>query len=370
MEQAFNLVKDDGYVSLIVPNVWLNNTYSEKTRKLIIQKSLKLKLAEPTDKVFDGISVDTIIFISQVGTPDSSSVIEVDRISMEGSKASLTLPTTLYADGKTPISTSTSVPEATVIDKIIGLGIPLANIAEVTRGVHPYRTGGFGKSAFGEGNQTQRDVDERPYHSKEMNEKNGYRPFIYGKDLKRFEPLKITDYVKYGKWLAEPRDPKFFEGERIYSRKILGKRLVLTIEKGNSIADQQVYITKVIGNQLKVEYLAGILGSKLMAFYIRKFFNEQDDLFPQIKVTQLKNLPIRILDLDEKTNSEKYKSIISNVEALMKLKKELKSERLPATIEQLMRKVEYIEDKINENVYKLYDLESGEIKLIESYGLL
>jgi hypothetical protein len=60
----------------------------------------------------------------------------------------------------------------------------------------------------------ERDVDERPFHSNKPI--LGYRPFVYGKDLKCFSKIKPKEYIYYGKWLSEPRDEKFFEVNLLY----------------------------------------------------------------------------------------------------------------------------------------------------------
>jgi type I restriction-modification system DNA methylase subunit len=364
MEQAFNLVKPNGYVSYIVPNVWLNNTYSVITRKFIIQNSSKLIITETLEKVFEGITVDTIIFISERGKYIPTNNIDIYKLSQHSNYHFLSLPNEKYSDGENPISTSISNSDSIIIQKIKENGIELGKFANVTRGVHPYRVGGYGISAFVNGYQIQKDVDERPYHSKVF--KPDYRPFIYGKDLKRFEPLITKEYIKYGKWLAEPREPMFFEGERIYSRKILGQKLLLTIENGNSVADQQVYITKPLTTDIKVEYLAGIMGSNLMAFFIRKYYNEVNDAFPQIKVGQLKALPIKKINPKNNNEVEKSNLIIQLIQLLFNTNKELQLSKLPDKIEQLKTKIDHTEKRINQLVYELYDLTDEEITIINS----
>lgn len=363
MEQAFNLVKENGYTSFIVPNVWLNNTYSASTRKFIIQNSSELTLIDPLEKVFEGITVDTIIYISQRGSSKNLKNIEIEKLSISETFHFQSLPAHDYENGISPISTAITTNESSIIQKVIEKGKPLSNYAEITRGVHPYRLGGYGKSAFSDSCQTQLDIDKRPYHTNISTE--GFRPFIYGKNLKRFEPIRATEYVKYGKWLAEPRDPKFFEGDRIYSRKILGKKLVLTIEKTDSIADQQIYITKPFNDTLKIGYLAALMGSKLLSFFIRKYYNEVNDTFPQIKVSQLKSLPIINIDPDNTGAIENYNAIVSLIEQLCESKKEILDVKLQDRISQINNRIDHIENKLNHLIYNLYGLTAHEIEIIE-----
>ena len=356
MEKGIDLVKESGFTSFIVPNVWLTNTYSSSTRKFILANSSELKIAVPEHKVFEGITVDTMVYILKKGKAKTKSFIISKLTNLEESLIS-ELDFKEYTSGEKPISTSLSKGGISLIEKIENNTIPLSDIADITRGVHPYRTGGFGKSAFSNGQQIQKDVDERPYHSKLP--KSGYRPFVYGKDLKCFTKIEPTEYILYGKWLAEPRDEKFFEGDRIYSRKILGQTLIVTIEKENTIADQQVYITKPRDKSTSIYYLSAILGSKLISFFIRNYFDEVNDAFPQIKVGQLKSLPIKI------ESEKKQAEIIKLVLQLLKFNSEKQQTHTPDKLNQLEARIKYTDDKINQLVFDLYGLNEEERGIVE-----
>lgn len=58
--------------------------------------------------------------------------------------------------------------------------------------------------------------------------------------------------------------------------------------------------------------------------------------------------------------------IIKYVDQLLQLNKDLQTETLPGKIDQLKSRIEYVEEKINQLVYELYELTSEEIKLIEA----
>jgi type I restriction-modification system DNA methylase subunit len=356
MERGVQLVKESGYTSFIVPNVWLTNTYSSSTRKFLLGNSSELKIAVPETKVFEGITVDTVIYILKKGKRKTKT-FTVAKLAYSDESLISELEFTEYASGEKPISTSLSKGGNSLIEKIKNKKTALGEIADITRGVHPYRVGGFGKSAFGKGEQIQKDVDERPYHSDKP--KSGYRQFVYGKDLKCFTKVKPKEYISYGKWLAEPRDEKFFEGDRIYSRKILGETLIVTVEKENTVADQQVYITKPRDKTISVNYLSAILGSKLISFFIRNYFDEVNDAFPQIKVGQLKSLPIKIESEKNQTELNKL------VDQLLKLNEEKSTTKLATQVSQFESKIDYCKDKINQVVYQLYELTADEIKIVE-----
>jgi hypothetical protein len=171
--------------------------------------------------------------------------------------------------------------------------------------------------------------------------------------------------VKYGPWLAEPRQSEFFQGERVYSRKILGKRLVVTLETTDSVADQQVYITLPKENTVKAPYLAGILGSRLIAFFIRGFYDEINDAFPQIKVGQLKSLPIRAIDFSNPAEKAQHDKLVSLVENMLELQKKYHDARMERDKELYERQIRIVDAQIDRLVYDLYGLTEEEIKVVE-----
>ncbi|MFC1692980.1 Eco57I restriction-modification methylase domain-containing protein [Candidatus Latescibacterota bacterium] len=362
MEKAYFLCKTDGYIGQIVPNVWLTNTYSSSTRAFIFEHSSDLCITDYISKVFKGITVDTIVYHYKK-TIYYGKIFEIKSIKNGKIQGITTQNTKTYLNGQRPISTVIDPISSNLVFRIKNNNSGLQDFAIITRGVHPYRTGGYGKTAFGTGYQTLRDVNERPYHS--INKKEGYISFIYGRDLKRYFPIIPNEFVKYGPWLAEPRRPEFFQGERIYSRKILGERLVITLEKNNSIADQQVYITKPKKNGFNAYYLTGLLGSLLMSFFIRKFYSEENEAFPQIKVGQLKSLPICKINFSDPLDKSRHDHMVELVENMLSLHKQLNKAKTAHDKEVLKRQIDATDKQIDNLVYELYGLTEEEIKIVE-----
>jgi type I restriction-modification system DNA methylase subunit len=363
MEKAVHLVKLGGRVGQIVPNVWLTNTYSSTTRSFVLSQARDLYIAVCPRDVFAGITVDTVVYTLEKSHKSGGS-FGVKSIKEDALRDIATYVTAKYLDGQRPISTAITPGSADLAERIREQNVQLSSVAAITRGVHPYRLGGYGKSAFGSGAQTRRDLAERPYHSSKK--KRDYRPFVYGRDLHRFTPPHATEYVKYGPWLAEPRGPEFFEGERVYSRKILADRLVVTVETIDSVADQQVYITKPTQNFLSAAFLAGILGSRLMACFIRSYYDEATQAFPQIKVSQLKALPIPKLDLSSGPDSGRRDEIVRMVNSMLVLYEQLSAAKSVQQKIIVQRQIDATDRQIDQLVYQLYRLTDEEIAQIEN----
>ncbi len=361
MERTVSLAKLKGSVGLIVPDVWLTNTYSSVTRNFVFKQSDNLHLTKPPSDVFEGIVVDTVVFILQKTLKPGSEFLTA-TINPKEMTLGAKYPVADFFDGSRPVSLGAANLLSPIIKKLLAVEKRLGDVAKITRGVHPYRPDGFGKSAFGSGFQTKRDVEERPYHSK--TKKPGYREFIYGKDLRRLTTPIASEHVKYGDWLAEPRNPEFFEGKRVYSRKILAERLVVTVESKNTVADQQVYISKC--DSLDANYLASVLGSRLIAYFIRSYFDECTAAFPQIKVSQLRELPLPNLSLSNPADKSRHDKLVSLVDQMLAAKKALPQAQSDRDKEFYAHKCATLDHQIDALVYDLYGLTEAEIKLVES----
>jgi hypothetical protein len=92
---------------------------------------------------------------------------------------------------------------------------------------------------------------------------------------------------------------------------------------------------------------------------IRNYFDEVNDAFPQIKVGQLKLLPIKI------ESEKKQIELIKLVVQLLELNKEKQQTTTPDKLEQLNTRIHYTDDKINKLVYQLYGLSAEEIRIVE-----
>ncbi len=366
MEKAFSLLKRGGVLGQIVPNVWLTNTYSSITRSFYLTHSSDFIIVLPPRQVFPGITVDTIVFTLKKSNTITRQ-IELRRLDQSGKVSLLgNIDASIHRDGSRPISTNIVSGGQDLLSRLESICVPWGEITHVTRGVHPYRTGGYGISAFYSGSQTEKDVIERPYHSTKP--RRNYRPFIYGKDLKRYGSLTPTEYVNYGPWLAEPRDPEFFEGERIYSRKILGNHVIATLERGPSVADQQVYISKCTQKSYSVAYLLGLLTSRFMAFFIRLRFDETNQAFPQIKVSQLRQLPIHPIDFSNKAEKAHHDKMVSLVSRMLSLYQHLDTAQTTHEQNALKRQITATDREIDLLVYLLYDLSDEEIRMVEEEG--
>jgi hypothetical protein len=129
--------------------------------------------------------------------------------------------------------------EKMLISKIEQSNNIVSDIAEMYSGIKSYEVG-KGKPA-----QTEKIRDTKPYTS-EMKIDELWQPFFDGKHIGRYQLFwENNNWIKYGQWLAAPRDPENFEGEKILIRKITGKTLLATYIPDTSYCNTLLFVLKL-----------------------------------------------------------------------------------------------------------------------------
>jgi len=294
-EKGINLCNNKGVLSYIIPNTWLANIKLTKIRKFLLDNTSIQQIVINPSNVFSEAVVDTIILLTEKVRRKENQIKIATFTENTVEQKSNQKQKTFLTNEKYIFDIQLNKGDKLLFKLIEGENPLVKDICEVNRGVHAYRKDGYGITKFGKGYQTERDYLERSYHSTKKNDKT-YFPEIRGKNVFPYKVEASGEYVSWGVWLAEPREMKYFEGERIYLRKIVGKTLFAAFVDDKNIADQSVYIAKIKKPKISTKYLLAILNSYLLTWYFRVKSNEFDDLFPQIKVTEFKELPIKIID--------------------------------------------------------------------------
>ena len=184
----------------------------------------------------------------------------------------------------------------------------------------------YHRFGIGMKNRGGNDLYDRLF-SKNKNEFKNSVPCYYGKLINRYFINDFTDIyfnMDYKSVLKSNEQVSFtkeYQGKR---NKILWRQtsdnIKATIDKkgiwfGNTI--QCCQIKKEYSNY-KLEYLLAILNSKYLNYIYNNTIKESNRVFPQIKISNLKKLPIRTIDFNNKLDIDIYNKIISIVEELSK----------------------------------------------------
>lgn len=337
------LLKSNFILSFIIPNAWLSNKYAKGIRKLLLTKhNLSIVLNFNKKIVFEDAQVETTIIQVVNNISNDNLLVGQSMHNLYKYDSKLWLN-----DENFIINFSDNNILQNLLLKINKSKNILSDFLDITNGCKPYQAG-YGKNITNFP-LTEIDVKNRIYHSKSKIDDSFYIE-LKGRHIKPYYINKSEEYIKWGSWLMSSKEAKYYFQNKILIRQIIGDKFIAAIDKSMSIADQTLYIC-IPNNKMDIslEYYLALINSKLYGFYFRKFYSEEDNLFPKIKVNELKNLPVII---PTKEIENKIIEFVNEVILNKEINNEIDTSALESQIDQL--------------VYQLYGLTEEEIKIIES----
>ncbi|MFA5783065.1 MAG: N-6 DNA methylase, partial [Bacteroidales bacterium] len=360
VEQSHNILKDEGRFCFIIPNSILTIPSCGKLRKYLLSEGGIIEIVNFWGQVFDGVSINNIILTTQKNSksfnirlindrsskPDALSLKNASTNAIEVSKNEIIM------DEDFIIQMGNSKNISSIIKKIEINKKKLFEVSNYTLGMQVYHNSIHKKS----------DIEKRIYHSL-IKENKTYFPETGGANISRYLFKDVAkEYVSFGDWCYNKPDWAFCSGERILIREIPSKTtLNCCITVTEHIPNKAVIIVK--SNVISNKFLLGILNSKLIGFYV---FNSTEKgnqrLFPRVSLTTIKNLPVPVINYD---NKKLHDEIVKLVDLLLKLNEEKQTAKLQSNIEQIQTRINYCEDEINKKVYELYGIGGDEIEIVE-----
>ena len=113
------------------------------------------------------------------------------------------------------------------------------------------------------------------------------------------------------------------------------------------------------------KYLLGILNSRLIHFIIKWIIPELQGGFYTLGRIYIETFPIRTIDPTDPADVVCHDHMVSLVEQMLSLHKQLPKARTPHEQTALQRQIEAIDHQIDAQVYELYGLTEEEIKIVE-----
>lgn len=345
MELGERLLNDRGVLSYITPNSWLKNLMMSECRLFMLNNFHLMSINPNIANAFEEAQVDTLILIAQKGKLSMETNHQVNIWAFQNQ-----IPITknyvpqarFLSNDRFVLDVEADTEIAKLLDKIRSNSIKHYEICEITRGVNPY------DKARG---QSEEIIKSKAYHANYPKDET-FVPEIRGRHVQRYNyQWDGKFYISYGPWLAAPREERFFRGERIVFREILGeKHFVCTYITEELKTDRSLYISiPKHESGFGMKYIQSVLASRLLGWFFRHEKNEFDDLFPKIRVEEFKNLPIALATPAQQSEIENL------VERIIEGKKN--GEDTSAW-----------EAEIDASVYALYGLSAEEIAVVEGRG--
>jgi type I restriction-modification system DNA methylase subunit len=364
VERGIHLLKLKGLLGYIIPDTYLNLGFTQSLRTFLLQHSKLCEIVNLPSNVFSGGTVDTTLLLAEKAAKTSNFHEAKVLVKVFNKKSSiqsfnepsreLTISTKVWFE-QNAFNIHSDVAESEIISRINIENKPLSHIGEIFYGIKAYQVG------KGKPPQTKDILERKPFTSFKK-EDNTFLPFFDGKHVGRYESLwERNNWLKYGPWLAEPRQPQKYEGEKILIRKIVGQTLIATYIPETSYCNTLLFVLRIKRDvNLGYHYLLGILNSKFIGWYFRKKFQiSADDTFPQIMIRDILQFPI------PKPDKDRHDLIVKLVEQMLSFHKLLATMKTPDDRTRLQRQIDAMDQQIDRLVYELYELTKEEISIVE-----
>lgn len=359
IERGLQLLRDGGYLAFIVPNTWLTIQTHSSLRILLARETSSLKIVNVFDKVFPDASVDVSLVVCQKGSGSKLEILELrDGEIVKKCDADKDLMESGAPISITALSNPISIG---ILRKVARKSSPLSEVATVSSGLMAYEVG------KGVPAQTKEMMQSRVYHHREKIS-SSCRPYLEGRDVRRYGLSWGGAWLEYGKNLAAPRKSMIFQGERIIVRQIPSKPpfcIEAAVTDEDFVHDRN---SNVITDYKTISghALVAILNSKVMsAWFVHYFDKMQRKTFPQFKANELASFPIPGL-------TEDSVALLEN--AARKL--QVLASQLGETpkgfqrFESLQVRIEEVEELIENVLTAHYELTPEEAKYFQDYWLV
>lgn len=338
MQNEFILAKN-GFMSLILPNTWMLVNNTKAFRQHFLTKQI-FEIVDYGDGVFDEATVECCSFVLQISQPTTNNIATYKyEKAQRGENISINKNIWL-ADSFYRISIGSSSDSQQLIKKLALLGVPFEEKCDIIWGIKPYQVG------HGEPSQTKEMIEKRIYHAdNQINEL--WKPLLKGSNINRyFIDKNNTQYILYGKNLMYASNQNKMENPKILIRQT-SENIKACYDEDKFYCQNSVFI--VTSESIDLKYLLAILNSKLANFYYTTKNPQKGKIFPEIKPSVIKEIPIIFENIDAERNT-----LISLVSQIIDAKKK-----------DLSVDITKLEAKIDQLVYQLYGLSKAEIAIIE-----
>jgi adenine-specific DNA-methyltransferase len=360
--KALNLIRIGGRQAFILPSTWLYMPSYVDLRKLLLTNIIVDQVVLFRSPVFKKVTVETCIevVINKKATDTRIQFKEVsDKPSSFGGSVEYLSQDQILAQKESNLYQSKYGSAQALFERLSDENPSLGDLTTIICGLTPYRRG------KGEPPQSQHVVKNRVFDA-DLKKDITYRQYIMGRDFHRYTwQLQDERWISYGDWLAEPRyKAPFNDPVKIVVRQTADS-IIANIDTNQYLSLKNVHNLRVTDNRLSYPYLLGLLNSKLVSWWYHGLIPETGRVFAEVKVVNLKKLPIRTINFDDPVEKNKHDRLVELVETMLDLHKKLQAARTETDKRRIQTRIEHTDHQIDQLVYKLYALTEEEIKIVE-----
>lgn len=389
-EKSLKILKEDGLLSFITSNQWLQTKYGKVLRQHFVSNSNpELLINFGGLKIFQDATVDTSIFITKkmkcefnlVACHFKNDYIKGSSIDEYISKNQTTISN--LENEKWFIGSDSS---GNLKEKIKRNSVSLRNSnLKIYRGI---LTGL--NDAFIIDSETKEKLCKEEPHSAEI-----FKPILRGRDVHKysiewaglwlivakngidiqrnykviFNHLSgfgndIKNRYDQGDYWWNLRSCSYyenFEKEKIIYPETTVRRSEFFLDRGKIFIDKTCFM--ITGEDLA--FINGILSSRLMEWYMESELRLLGKRSIQYSKIFIENVPVHKNDLNNQSEKKLHNDIVKHVEIMLSLHKQLAFSNSVSQKEIIQRQIDATDAEIDRLVYELYGLNKEEIAIIE-----
>jgi len=356
MEQAVQLSKSSGKISMIVPTGWYSGAKFRNLRRFIARATDPESFVNLPYDIF-GAWVDTTIFaftkrphptIWPRKTPHKVTLRTFPKRYRIRSSAEFVEElrsadfAEWFSNGEDEFLTYADSIATRLMRKIQDGAKPLQEFADVQRGVTPF------------------NLTDLATHATS-------RPAFNGTVRRYSIEREAPRYIRFDGTLAEPKPERYFKGPRLLLRELISRQFRLQAVKVSEhfITNKSMQSILPLSNAPDLNYVLGLINSHLMSWYFlhRSNIAQRDD-FPKIVLKETRSLPIRTINFSDPTDKSRHDRMVKLVEQMLLLHKELAAAKTPDEKTRIQRQIDATDHQIDHLVYELYGLTEEEIQIV------
>lgn len=352
IERSLSLLKENSYLGFVLPDIILLKNYPQ-IRKLILDTSI-ISNAYYTGMAFQGVNLDSVTMVFKKEKNESER--NKNMIDIIVNNKNKKIEQKLFYENKDYKFNLYFDKQSIALKKKLDLSsVKLGELVEIHEGIHS-------------GN-----IREKLFIDSSISA-NCKKLLFKGTEINRYSEKWNGKYVNYNKEIikkdkneyANLGKEEYFINEKILVRRT-GDRILATIDRDKYFASNNFFVLyKKEKTHLNLEYVLAILNSKMGTWYFLTIQPRKGKLFAEIKINHLAEIPVCKVNSSNKKQRENYKKLVKLVDKMLELNQELQkatenSEKWNA----VKGEIEKIDKKIDEEVYKLYDLTPEEVGIIE-----
>jgi len=354
---GLRVCKSSGIETYITPNTYLAQPRYRDLRNFLLRFKID-QIINLGEEVFEGVIVPVCITLIENSPPKSSYLFADASVGGKygGDVSNIHFQSVQLEDvRRTPdvslLQLFSLKPDEVILDMILEIK---------DAGIQYHRSG------IGLKNKGGNDLYERIFNG---HSKSDSKPIWYGKLVDRYFITDKTDEyfdINYKKVLRANESVSFSREAFEQSEKILWRQTASSViavldtqERWFRNTLQCAYLRKENSKQVDLKYVLAHLNSNYFRWLYHKIVNEAAGrVFPQVKITHVKKLPLKLIDPKAQ---QPFIDVVDTILHITKSKDYSNDLKKKTEVRNHMKRL----DKM---IYKLYELTPTEIQTIENFA--